>query len=63
MKKVQLFLRGFLLGRPYLSAEEALAFSRMRYEDPREDYGRQKRQHDVIAAVAKKTLSHVLASV
>ena len=47
----------FPLGPIHLNGEEALAFSRMRYEDPRGDYGRQKRQRDVVAAVAKKALS------
>lgn len=47
----------FTLGPIHLTGEEALAFSRMRYEDPRGDYGRQKRQRDVVAAVVKKALS------
>ena len=33
---------------------EALAFSRMRYDDPEGDYGRQKRQRQVIEAIVKK---------
>lgn len=47
----------FALGPIHMNGEEALAFSRMRYEDPRGDYGRQKRQRDVVAAVVKKSLS------
>ncbi|MDO5700764.1 MAG: LCP family protein [Bowdeniella nasicola] len=33
----------------------ALAFSRMRYQDPRGDMGRQERQRQVIGAIVKKT--------
>lgn len=47
----------FPLGPIHLTGEEALAFSRMRYEDPRGDYGRQKRQRDVVAAIVKRALS------
>ncbi|SEL20743.1 transcriptional attenuator, LytR family [Carnobacterium iners] len=37
-----------------LGGAEALAFSRMRYEDPEGDYGRQKRQRQVLEAIVKK---------
>ncbi|WP_051912406.1 LCP family protein [Carnobacterium funditum] len=33
---------------------KALAFSRMRYDDPEGDYGRQKRQRQVLEAIVKK---------
>lgn len=35
----------------------ALAYSRMRYDDPEGDYGRQKRQRQVITALIKKAVS------
>ncbi|KFI65809.1 LCP family protein [Bifidobacterium cuniculi] len=35
----------------------ALAFSRMRYSDPKGDFGRSERQQQVIGAIAKKALS------
>lgn len=35
----------------------ALAYSRMRYDDPQGDYGRQKRQRQVITALIKKAVS------
>lgn len=35
----------------------ALAYSRMRYDDPQGDYGRQKRQRQVITALIKKVVS------
>jgi LCP family protein required for cell wall assembly len=37
-----------------LDGEKALAFTRMRYEDPRGDFGRQERQRQIIEAVIKK---------
>jgi LCP family protein required for cell wall assembly len=37
-----------------LDGEKALAYTRMRYEDPRGDFGRQDRQRQVIEAVIKK---------
>lgn len=40
-----------------LDGDMALAFSRMRKEDPRGDYGRQERQRDIVAGVAKKLLT------
>lgn len=39
------------MGRP------ALAFSRMRYSDPKGDFGRAERQRQVIGAIAKKAMS------
>ena len=35
----------------------ALAFSRMRYSDPKGDFGRAERQRQVIGAIAKKAMS------
>ena len=35
----------------------ALAYSRMRYDDPRGDYGRQERQRQVITTLIKKAVS------
>ncbi|MCQ9209938.1 LCP family glycopolymer transferase [Granulicatella seriolae] len=40
-----------------LDGMRALAFSRMRYEDPEGDYGRQQRQRMVIEAILRKALS------
>ena len=40
-----------------LDGTKALAYSRMRYEDPNGDYGRQARQRQVINAAIKKTAS------
>lgn len=44
----------FAIGRNHLDGEAALAFSRMRYEDPAGDTGRQGRQRLVIEAVLRK---------
>ncbi|RLK63650.1 hypothetical protein D3H64_03335 [Atopobacter sp. AH10] len=44
--------------RQHLEGWEALAFTRMRKEDPRGDFGRQERQRLVIEALVKK-LKHV----
>ncbi|MGX7419749.1 LCP family glycopolymer transferase [Carnobacterium gallinarum] len=44
----------FTKGAIHLNGEQALAYSRMRYEDPTGDYGRQGRQRQVIEAVVKK---------
>ncbi len=41
-------------GTVTLNGEEALAFCRMRKNDPEGDFGRSRRQRDVIVAVAKK---------
>lgn len=40
-----------------LNGKQALAYSRMRHEDPKGDYGRQYRQRQVIEALLHKTLS------
>lgn len=44
----------FPKGTISLDGEKALAYTRMRYEDPRGDFGRQDRQRQVIEAVIKK---------
>ncbi|MFC6169503.1 LCP family glycopolymer transferase [Loigolactobacillus jiayinensis] len=41
-------------GKHHLNGKQALAYSRMRYQDPRGDYGRQLRQQQVMMAVLKK---------
>lgn len=41
-------------GPVFLDGEKALNFTRMRYEDPRGDFGRQERQRQVIEGVIKK---------
>lgn len=40
-----------------LNGEQALAYTRMRYEDPNGDYGRQVRQQEVIGGIADQALS------
>ena len=47
----------FEKGQLTLSGKEALAFSRMRYEDPRGDFGRQQRQREVIQGVIREGAS------
>lgn len=47
----------FPIGELKLNGEEALSFSRMRYEDPRGDFGRQTRQRQIIQAVIKEGAS------
>lgn len=47
----------FTKGKMHLNGEYALAYSRMRHEDPQGDYGRQKRQQQVIKAILKKAIS------
>lgn len=47
----------FPKGEVTLNGEEALSFSRMRYEDPRGDWGRQLRQRQIIEAVIKEGTS------
>ena len=44
----------FPVGSVTLNGEEALAYSRMRHEDSRGDFGRQLRQQEVIKAVLSK---------
>lgn len=47
----------FEKGPVTLDGETALKFSRMRYDDPRGDFGRQLRQQAIIQAVLKKATS------
>lgn len=47
----------FPKGNITLDGEKALIFSRMRYEDPRGDFGRQLRQRQIIQAVIKEGAS------
>ncbi|AKP67392.1 LCP family protein [Companilactobacillus ginsenosidimutans] len=41
----------------HMDGKKALAYSRMRYDDPDGDYGRQKRQRQVFTALIKKSSS------
>ncbi|WP_261805471.1 LCP family protein [Lapidilactobacillus luobeiensis] len=58
-------------GKMHLNGQQALGYSRMRYDDPKGDYGRQDRQREVIisavkAAVSTRTLTNfqsVLSSI
>ncbi|OFI48586.1 transcriptional regulator [Floricoccus tropicus] len=45
-----------------LDGKRALAYTRMRYDDPNGDYGRQERQRKVITAIGKKLASVSTAS-
>ncbi len=47
----------FAKGPLTLNGPEALAFTRMRYEDPRGDFGRQTRQRQIIQGVIKEGTS------
>lgn len=47
----------FPIGEITLNGEEALSYTRMRYEDPRGDFGRQTRQRQIIQAVIKEGAS------
>ncbi|WP_396022062.1 LCP family protein [Bombilactobacillus thymidiniphilus] len=47
----------FKKGKQTINGKESLAYSRMRYEDPEGDYGRQQRQRQVIMAIIKKSIS------
>ena len=47
----------FDYGKITLDGNQALSYSRMRHEDPRGDYGRQERQRQIVAGVAKKLFS------
>ncbi|MCH4171279.1 MAG: LCP family protein [Lactobacillus sp.] len=49
--------RNFKKGPMHLNGAEALAYSRMRYDDPENDYGRQKRQQQVIKGIVKSAMS------
>ncbi|QGG55284.1 LCP family protein [Paenibacillus sp. FSL W8-1187] len=44
-------------GKLKLTGEQALLYSRMRYDDPRGDFGRQNRQRDIIQQVMKNALT------
>ena len=44
----------FKKGKQHLDGELALKYSRMRYSDPNNDYGRQKRQQQIIESVIQK---------
>lgn len=43
-------------GRSLVNGSQALVYSRMRYDDPEGDIGRQRRQREVITAIVKKLL-------
>ena len=47
----------FPKGTLTLNGHDALAYSRMRYEDPNGDFGRQERQRQIIQGVIKKSSS------
>jgi polyisoprenyl-teichoic acid--peptidoglycan teichoic acid transferase len=47
----------FPKGKITLDGEKALKYSRMRYEDPRGDFGRQDRQKQIIQAIIEKGAS------
>lgn len=47
----------YAFGPIHLNGEEVLGYLRMRYDDPRGDYGRQLRQRSVVAAVTQKVLT------
>ncbi|WNF22650.1 LytR family transcriptional regulator [Mesobacillus jeotgali] len=47
----------FPKGELHLSGEKALKYTRMRYEDPRGDFGRQSRQRQIIQGVINKGAS------
>lgn len=49
----------FKKGQTYhMNGKQALAFSRMRHEDPQGDYGRQARQRLIITSLLKKSVSY-----
>lgn len=47
----------FPKGKQKLDGELALKYSRMRYDDPEGDYGRQARQRQIISGIANQVLS------
>ena len=47
----------FEKGKLRLQGDEALAFSRMRYEDPRGDMGRNERQREILKELIKRVLT------
>lgn len=44
----------FKKGKQHLNGNNALKYSRMRYDDPNNDYGRQKRQQQILESVIQK---------
>ncbi|MBB1079824.1 LCP family protein [Limosilactobacillus sp. STM2_1] len=44
----------FKKGKQHLNGDNALKYSRMRYDDPNNDYGRQKRQQQILKSVINK---------
>lgn len=44
-------------GKQTLNGKQALAYARMRYQDPLGDVGRQKRQREVVTKILKKVMS------
>ncbi len=44
-------------GRQTLNGREALAYARMRKEDPEGDYGRQKRQREIVTSLIRELIS------
>jgi LCP family protein required for cell wall assembly len=47
----------FTKGKMHLNGQQALNYARMRYTDPRGDYGRQERQRDIIESIIKSAAS------
>lgn len=43
--------------KTHMNGKKALAYSRMRYDDPQNDYGRQTRQRQVLTAIISKSSS------
>ena len=48
----------FPKGQQHLDGDTALKYSRMRYDDPNNDYGRQKRQQQILVSVIKNFRVH-----
>lgn len=44
----------FKKGKQHLTGNEALKYARMRYQDPNNDYGRQRRQQQILSSVITK---------
>src|SRR5699024_2617942 len=51
----------FPKGQQHLNGDNALKYSRMRYDDPNNDYGRQKRQQQIIISVIDQFKHHASA--
>lgn len=47
----------FSIGKQTLDGEQVMKYTRMRYDDPKGDYGRQARQRQVLAGIIKKLKS------